>query len=383
MLAGPVYKLIPNGTDVENGSPSKDDASDATEGDQSFQMQQRQIDQEVTVSDSPTIASTKHQQANRNARMVALLGLVIVDSAIILTMKKASMTRAGDGKNAITTTIVIMSEILKVTACCVEIMVRRRLDGGLLAEVREEILAKPRETLMLLVPAVLYLVQNNLSLIAIANLEAVVQQNVSQLKILTTAVFSTIVLKRKLSVQQWSALVILTAGCAVVQTGGPSANVRTARPGTSPTLGLICCLCVTCTSGLAGVYCEKMLKSGSSNMAIRNIQLGVPALILGVGAALISDGQRLSTDGFFQGYTIFTWLVILLGSGGGLLVTVIMKYGDNIVKTIAVAVSLVVSATASIYLFDFIPTMQFIAGSSLVVLATFLYSNLVSVCAPR
>jgi hypothetical protein len=35
--------------------------------------------------------------------------------------------------------------------------------------------------------------------------------------------------------------------------------------------------------------------------------------------------------------------VVLLHSGGGLLVTVIMKYADNIAKTIAVAISLVVS----------------------------------------
>ena len=38
-----------------------------------------------------------------------------------------------------------------------------------------------------------------------------------QLKILTTAVFTVMVLKRKLSLKQWIALVFLFAGVAVVQ----------------------------------------------------------------------------------------------------------------------------------------------------------------------
>jgi hypothetical protein len=57
-----------------------------------------------------------------------------------------------------------------------------------------------------------------------------------------------------------------------------------------------------------------------------------------------------------------------------------MKYGDNIVKTIAVAISLVVSTTLSIYLFNFIPTLELVSGSALVVTATFLYANLLSIC---
>ena len=45
---------------------------------------------------------------------------------------------------------------------------------------------------------------------------------VSQLKILSTAAFSIAILGRKLSVQQWFSLLVLTAGCAVVQIDGSS-----------------------------------------------------------------------------------------------------------------------------------------------------------------
>jgi len=359
MLANFEYTLVPTGKTVSN--PLQKDAA---------------------LESGAGAAVTAPSSSNKKTiRLLALIGLVIVDSAIILTMKQASITRGRDGKDAVTTTVVCMVETFKVAACGTEIMVRRWRDGGISAEVREEILGKPKDTMLLLVPAFLYLVQNNLSFVAVANLEAVVQQNVSQLKILTTAVFSVIVLKRTLTVQQWSSLVMLTIGCAVVQTGSSSSMTPAPRPSTSPTLGLICALTAVSTSGVAGVYCEKMLKSGSSNMAIRNIQLGVPALILGLLAAYISDGEKLRKHGFFQGYTWLTWIVVCLGSLGGLLVTVIMKYGDNIVKTIAVAISLVVSTTLSIYLFNFIPTLELVSGSALVVTATFLYANLLSICA--
>eukprot|EP00802_Teleaulax_amphioxeia_P019832 Tamp_20085.p1 GENE.Tamp_20085~~Tamp_20085.p1 ORF type:complete len:400 (+),score=77.68 Tamp_20085:39-1202(+) len=342
----------------------------------------RQNDLEAGIR-APTAATEVRQRPATNAsfiRMAALCGLVIQNSALVLTMKQASLMPASDGKKALTTTVVVMVEFFKVSACVLEIMYRRRSSGGVVAELREEVFQKPNESLMLLVPAFLYLAQNNLLFVAVANLEAVVYQVVAQLKILSTAGFSIVILGRKLSVQQWCALVILTVGCAVVQIDGTnSGNTKPARVGTSPALGLTCALMAICTSGFAGVFVEKMLKTTSNNMSVRNIQLGVPALVLGLLGVLASDGSKLE-DGFFQGYTHLTWIVVCLHSGGGLLVTVIIKYADNIAKTIAVAISLVVSTALSIYLFDFVLTVHFAAGSALVVSATFLYSHLCAVC---
>ena len=64
-------------------------------------------------------------------------------------------------------------------------------------------------------------------------------------------------------------LTVCIVGCAVEQLNGAGDGKEIVREGTSPTLGVICCLIAISTSGFAGVYTEKMLKnSGTTGMAV-------------------------------------------------------------------------------------------------------------------
>lgn len=69
----------------------------------------------------------------------------------------------------------------------------------------------------MLVPAAIYTVQNFLLYVAVDNLPAATYMVTYQLKILTTAAFTVLVLHRKLSYQQWISLFVLFAGVVVVQ----------------------------------------------------------------------------------------------------------------------------------------------------------------------
>ena len=55
---------------------------------------------------------------------------------------------------------------------------------------------------------------------------------------------------------------------------------------------------------------------------MRNIQLAGPAVLIGAVSAYAADAGKLAEGGFLQGYTRFTWAVVLLHSGGGILVCV-------------------------------------------------------------
>ncbi len=59
--------------------------------------------------------------------------------------------------------------------------------------------------------------QNNLLYVAAGNLDVATYQITYQLKILTTAIFAVIILKKKLIRTQWFSLVILVIGVAMVQ----------------------------------------------------------------------------------------------------------------------------------------------------------------------
>jgi UDP-sugar transporter A1/2/3 len=86
------------------------------------------------------------------------------------------------------------------------------------------------------------------------------------------------------------------------------------------------------------------------------------------------DGIRIRSNGFFFGYDFFVWYLVILQAGGGLVVAMVVKYADNILKGFATSMAIVISCVASVYLFDFHITLQFVLGASLVICSIFMYN---------
>ena len=233
----------------------------------------------------------------------------------------------------------------------------------------------PIEILKVSVPSFLYVVQNNLLYLALSNLDAATYQVCYQLKILTTALFSATMLQRKFSNSKWLALVILTIGVAIVQTSGNSADKVEAGTDQNRTLGLCAILFAACTSGFSGVYFEKILKGSSTSLWVRNIQMGIPSMVISFLTVFIQDGRIVAEKGFFVGYSPLVWTVVVIQAVGGLIVAVVVKYADNVLKTFASSFGIVISCIVSAIFFDFHPNFAFLCGSSLVVLSTVLYSK--------
>ena len=99
---------------------------------------------------------------------------------------------------------------------------------------------------------------------------------------------------------------------------------------------------------------------------LRSIQLGLVSLLLGLGSVAVLDGEAVLRDGFFQGYTWLTGFVVLQVSLGGMLVALVMKYADNVVKGFATSLSIILSSALSWFIpaFDFAPSPAFVAGST-------------------
>lgn len=194
-----------------------------------------------------------------------------------------------------------------------------------------------------------------------------------QLKILTTALFSVLMLNRSLSRLQWASLLLLFTGVAIVQAqqaGGGSPRPLDQNPGAGLAAVVASCL----SSGFAGVYFEKILKGSSGSVWLRNLQLGLFGTALGLVGLWWAEGTAVAHRGFFFGYTPAVWGVVLNQAFGGLLVAVVVKYADNILKGFATSLSIVLSTVASIRLFGFHVDPLFALGAGLVIGAVYLYS---------
>jgi UDP-sugar transporter A1/2/3 len=219
----------------------------------------------------------------------------------------------------------------------------------------------------LAVPAILYVIQNNLQYVAASNLDVATFQVTYQMKILTTAFFSVFILRKRLSRGKWFALILLAVGVGIVQiqTTSAPAHTPTPSPGVkishgehqlrseipqapvlgertmNPFTGFMAVTAACLTSGLAGVYFEFILKGGGGSgpapdLWIRNTQLSlfslvpalVPILVFPTGPAGAGWFERvIGSFSNFNGWAIGT---VLTQTFGGLITAVVIRYSDNI-----------------------------------------------------
>lgn len=172
---------------------------------------------------------------------------------------------------------------------------------------------------------------------------------------------------------QWASLIFLIAGVAAVQLTDQKTPANSAQIEQNRFLGFSAALGACVLSGFAGIYFEKILKGSDISVWMRNVQMSLLSIPLGFATCFISDFNNITTKGFFHGYDGFVIYLVILQAGGGLLVAVVVKYADNILKGFATSLSIIISCVASIYLFNFTLTVQFAIGAMLVIGAIFLY----------
>lgn len=312
-------------------------------------------------------------------KYICLTVLVIQTSLNVLMLRYTRTSRDPTEPVYIASTAVLLAEILKIFICILILLkeVGYSFDQ-FRTKIHREAIENWKDALKLMVPALLYVVQNNLLYLALSNLDAATYQVTYQLKILTTAVFSVFMLHRKLNPMKWFSLVVLMVGVILVQWPDPSsAAAKTTKDvgSSSRFIGVVAVLCACVSSGFSGVYFEKILKGSAVSLWMRNLQLAFFSIIIATAGLFINDIKYVLTGGFFQGYNKLVFVVIFIQGVGGLIIGAVVKYADNILKGFATSISIVVSSVISYFLLhDFNPTLFFIFGSSAVLLATYIYS---------
>ena len=322
----------------------------------------------------------------------ALATFSVQNGAAVLIMRYSKINGAAYSSQV----AVLMQEIaIKLPVC----MLLYALEcGGVLkamSSIVNDLRERPTEWAQLAVPALLYTVQNTMLYVGYANVEAAIGQITYQSKIVWTAVFSVLILGKKLSVNQWLALCVLAFGVIMVQivpqpaVAPPSSSSLPAVAAAAadndkhahghkgkikakdehasigrgladevveqnPLLGVGALVLAAICTAFASVYFEKMLKGASKpSLWLRNIQLAVYCSAIAAVGVLVSGDPKIETEGWLYGFNTFTWLSVMWQAMGGILVAVTIKYADNILRGFAQGLALIFGAIGSSFLFGF------------------------------
>ncbi|KAG6112540.1 hypothetical protein E4U13_004259 [Claviceps humidiphila] len=387
---------------------------------------------ETTASRPIGTAGKRGGRGSGLAKNLSLVFLTFQNSALILVMHYSRVMPPDGDHRYFTSTAVFLNEVIKLAVSLTVAMYETSTTLApstpatvLFEQIYNGIFSS--DGWYLAGPAVLYTLQNLLQYAAVGNLDPVHFQVLYQVKILATAVFSVLLLRRQLGLKGWMSLVILTLGVCIVslpssdkapdaiilhgvpdhffprskhelgQTVAGAAipepalhlskrsatyeGIANDMPPADPLMvysaGVSAVLISAIVSGLAGVYFEKMLKESATNASVwmRNVQLSFYSLIAAfLGGCVYQDGAGIREHGFFEGYNAVVWAAILLQAAGGMLASLVIRDADNIVKNFAMSISIVISFLFSMWIFDFNVNITFLLGTLLVLLATYIYS---------
>ncbi|XP_015907733.1 UDP-N-acetylglucosamine transporter isoform X2 [Parasteatoda tepidariorum] len=334
-------------------------------------IKSKDLDSVIVSIDLP-LAEKFYMRTQQSLKYVSLVTLTVQNAALNIMMR-ISRTQP---ELFLSSTAVVISEIIKLFCSLLMVWVT---DGEsnfklFLSSLKKEIIHQPMEIVKVAIPSFVYLLQNNLIYVGATHLDAATCQVTYQLKILTTALFSVAMLNRKLNPYQWISLFTLFVGIALVQVAQFDTH-SPAQAGQSPLIGFVAIVIACCMSGFAGVYFEKILKGSNVTVWMRNVQLCISSVPLGFGTIFFMNWSDVSSKGFFYGYNKIVWTVILLQAVGGLIVAIVVKFADNILKGFSTSLAIVLSCILSVYIFEFQLTTKFVLGSSLVIGSIFLYGK--------
>lgn len=155
------------------------------------------------------------------------------------------------------------------------------------------------------------------------------------MKILTTALFSVVLLGRSLTKTKWLSLVFLAIGVGIVQV--QSTTMSSSQGGVhagNPITGFMAVAMACLTSGLAGVYFELVLKGSNVDLWVRNVQLSLfsfpPALLPVLFGQATHGLGLLERLNLVRNFNVWAYATVLTQVLGGLVTALVIKYSDNV-----------------------------------------------------
>lgn len=323
----------------------------------------------------------------------SLLAFCVQNSCNPLVFRYA-MTEADSKHRPSTALVLCFTEMIKFGLSFVLLCQEESWDlVKALKTIHEDAVKKPKASARLGVPAVIYALQNALLQWSSGHLSAAVWQVTYQGKILVTACFSVLLLRKVIKRVQWLAIAIMGLGIAIVQLSNAKEKSQESMANAAEqdvVKGFTMLLLACCCSGFASVYTEMVFKQVGSNtnekklsVWLQNMQLAVFSIIVVLLAFAMEtmfpkeDGEMIDEGSrdLLHGFTPMQWMLCINNAVGGLLVALVIKHADNILRGFASALATINGAITSVFCFGFELAPSFGLGTLLVLGATLLYGN--------
>ncbi|EGT43484.1 hypothetical protein CAEBREN_14410 [Caenorhabditis brenneri] len=304
-------------------------------------------------------------------RVICSIQIISMISVTAHSTAMPFLVRIANRTHFLPTTSVFMMEVLKLVFCLVITLFKTGSIRSTVHELHKTIWKNRLETIKVAVPAVVYAIQNNLYYIALANIDPTTYSVTLQLRILTTAALSVCLLNKKLSWYQWGAQVMALLGVVIVQLDKSNTHKEA---GGHFWIGVSAVIGMCWTSAFAGVYFEKMLKNSSADVWIQNIRLSILTLFFAGITMMTTDGEAVFEGRMFEGWSKMVWLVTILNSIGGLCISLVMKYADNVMKTYCQSIAIGLTSLVSIFLGERLLTVYLVYGVIMVTSSVVVYS---------
>jgi hypothetical protein len=184
---------------------------------------------------------------------------------------------------------------------------------------------------------------------------------------------------------------------ATAKDGSDNSSLEQSKTFWLQNLGLIAVFASSVCSALAGVTFEKLLKQkniantdlrsengkpeylASPSVWMRNIQLASFSVVFAVGQNIFNNNSESkdseSVKTFLHGFTPLVWVLVLLRASSGLVVAIVVKRMDTVIKSMASSVSVVAGCVVSMFLFGTQFNIQFWFGAFAVSISCYFFSN--------
>lgn len=242
-----------------------------------------------------------------------------------------------------------------------------------------------RDILRIIFPASLYVLQSMFQLTGMMYLSPLTYQTLSQFKIIAVASLSTFLLGKTLNTRHWIAISSLLIGVIMVQMNSRAQVLEKIvrrdtftdfrSVGLNIFIGPAFILASCFLGSLGGILLEKKVKRDSrpDSLWIFNAQLSIisflPALCI-----LLSECYQKGVSNPFINFSTLAWITVFARAGGGILVALILKHADNILKAFATCVAILLTLGVTAVSHGTYPSQHVCIGAILVIASTIGYA---------